>query len=1018
MPDSADDKALEEARGRFLKGMPERVRAMERTLVRLRRSPAERAGQESMLRQIQAFYASAQVFRLESIAASLRETSEWLDLLVEEGRAASQVELDSLSHLCQQLLELGPAGDTKARHNESSHPLVQDPLMRDTEVSGGPKLAASHPRSQRQGRPRITPPMMPIGHAVRRTGSQRAKPPQAELSYPRKRHSAPRLTPGATVTVLVVDAPEVQAQVRAILPVSNFDIKSCSSFQEALRWARSGTPDVLLVDRRFVVAENNLIKHLRGDPLTDFVPVVVTVHASERVDGVQLRRIGANDVVVKPFEGDKLVRALGHLVGALEDEKDGALDLLGDVTCDEIAARVAEEMTRGLTKAVKNGNSLRIPMGDGSEVLAACWAAIARVRTLVTERSGGRVKFEDPSRRSGPTLLSLREGDAEAGEASAKVDLTGKRVVVVDDDPAVVWFFAGVLRAEGAQVDEASRGEDALDLCRQHPVDLLISDILMPGMDGFVLCRELKREPALADIPVILISWKDDFLDRMRELHSGASGYLLKEEGSAQILRKVRQVLAPIAALEARLRAGGEVRGRIEDIGIVSFIRAVARARPDAKVTLRDAWTLFDLNFRKGELVDVNLTGRNGIFSRGAKVLAQLFGCNAGRFSAVGSRAEVRRTLNGSLEDVIAQGTKSLGALLDVVSGTAVMNAYRVVLDPKVVSAFMATSPQPVSHLIERLHGGEGPRFLLLNSDVEPQVLESVLRELARRGGLLQVIGAHGEDQISHSLERRQLRPESPSAHPRSMAEDEEAEPPVQTVPDAPQWTPLSERLEPEERESLRPENEEEAELKAARPLGTIPPALAAAPSVPSEEEDRPLIPMRFSTGLLARLALFMFVFTLGFLGLRHLLHRSEKNEAEVATEGKLPVATEDKLPVATEDKLPFSEKKNANGGATRRATPTQKQPPGVRQVLFGRVIPTVADAGFEVKSGQGVVVLEVDERTDATRIWIDEQPQQGDRLAFALDAGYHEIRLERGDQTSYRFVTIKSGHTHYVPAG
>ena len=107
----------------------------------------------------------------------------------------------------------------------------------------------------------------------------------------------------------------------------------------------------------------------------------------------------------------------------------------------------------------------------------------------------------------------------------------------------------------------------------------------MPGLDGFALCRELKRDPLLADVPVILISWKEDLLVRMRELASGASGYLRKEASAAQILASVREALRSRGQLEARLAEPGEVRGSLDGTGVVALLRSVRRARPDARIT-------------------------------------------------------------------------------------------------------------------------------------------------------------------------------------------------------------------------------------------------------------------------------------------------------------------------------------------------------------------------------------------------------------------------------------------------
>ncbi|MCB9603613.1 MAG: response regulator [Sandaracinus sp.] len=90
-------------------------------------------------------------------------------------------------------------------------------------------------------------------------------------------------------------------------------------------------------------------------------------------------------------------------------------------------------------------------------------------------------------------------GDEDDDRGSDDVSLEGRRVVVADDDPAVVWFFAGLLREAGAIAIECEDGREALDEARRKRPDVIVSDILMPRLDGLALCRELKRDPGLAD---------------------------------------------------------------------------------------------------------------------------------------------------------------------------------------------------------------------------------------------------------------------------------------------------------------------------------------------------------------------------------------------------------------------------------------------------------------------------------------------------------------------------------------
>src|SRR5262249_14953893 len=159
--------------------------------------------------------------------------------------------------------------------------------------------------------------------------------------------------------------------------------------------------------------------------------------------------------------------------------------------------------------------------------------------------------------------------------------------------------------------------KEALETLRRRPPDLLISDILMPEIDGFTLCRELKRDLALCHVPVILLSWKEDFLQRMRELEAGAVGYLRKEAGSLQILVTVADALRARAELSVLLAQGDEVRGRTDALGVPVLLQAVAAQRPNACVTVRDAWNLFEIDVRDGTRIAVTRTAADGSFARG-----------------------------------------------------------------------------------------------------------------------------------------------------------------------------------------------------------------------------------------------------------------------------------------------------------------------------------------------------------------------------------------------------------------
>jgi CheY-like chemotaxis protein len=437
----------------------------------------------------------------------------------------------------------------------------------------------------------------------------------------------------------------------------------------------------------------------------------------------------------------------------------------GDATLEEVADRLGQEIRYGLVKTATQGNTLRIPLGDGSEVLSVTWSAIARIRSHLSEQSGGRVRFEDMPRRGGPAVLapmqadpadSVDREDPHKPTSLQEVSLQGRRMVVVDDDPAVVWFFSGTLRAQGVEVYEASQGQEVIQFVRKQPVDVILSDILMPGMDGFTLCRELKRDPLTAEVPVILLSWKEDYLQRMRELHAGASGYLRKETEEFRILSHLREVLQSKSTLERSIRTQAVVRGRLDsEIGVVTLLRSTAKEKRSAKVSIQDAWNLYEVSLLDGTVLDVTQTATDGTFSRGESVWVPLLGCTSALYEVatapVSRKATTQTDQAELLETAMIRGTRRLGAMLDVVSGASMLQAYRVIFDESKMQA-SSSAPAPLRELIQRLRSGEGPRLMLLNSEVSPHTLESVLRDLVRQGAVREVRGPSGEDRVVESM--------------------------------------------------------------------------------------------------------------------------------------------------------------------------------------------------------------------------------------------------------------------------
>lgn len=117
---------------------------------------------------------------------------------------------------------------------------------------------------------------------------------------------------------------------------------------------------------------------------------------------------------------------------------------------------------------------------------------------------------------------------------------SASRILIVDDTPANIDVLDQMLEAEGHQISVAASGEAALDLAPKIAPDLILLDIMMPGIDGFETCRRLTADPATKDIPVLFITAKSDAEDVVKGFSLGAVDYIAKPFREQEVLTRVR----------------------------------------------------------------------------------------------------------------------------------------------------------------------------------------------------------------------------------------------------------------------------------------------------------------------------------------------------------------------------------------------------------------------------------------------------------------------------------------------
>jgi len=128
------------------------------------------------------------------------------------------------------------------------------------------------------------------------------------------------------------------------------------------------------------------------------------------------------------------------------------------------------------------------------------------------------------------------------------------RILAVDDEANIARLIQVNLERHGYQVETAGTGAQALAKIRANRPDLVVSDVMMPEMDGLELLKNIKMDPVLADLPVIMLTAKAQDIDVVRSLSGGADMHLTKPFNPQELLQFVKRVLAAQEDDEGRFR--------------------------------------------------------------------------------------------------------------------------------------------------------------------------------------------------------------------------------------------------------------------------------------------------------------------------------------------------------------------------------------------------------------------------------------------------------------------------------
>lgn len=121
------------------------------------------------------------------------------------------------------------------------------------------------------------------------------------------------------------------------------------------------------------------------------------------------------------------------------------------------------------------------------------------------------------------------------------------QILIVDDSPTEIHVLKGMLEKNGFDVETAENGTEGIERAREIKPDVILMDVVMPGLNGFQATRQLTKDAETASIPVIIVTTKDQETDRVWGLRQGAKDYLTKPIAEKVLMEKINAVLAEVA---------------------------------------------------------------------------------------------------------------------------------------------------------------------------------------------------------------------------------------------------------------------------------------------------------------------------------------------------------------------------------------------------------------------------------------------------------------------------------------
>jgi len=236
------------------------------------------------------------------------------------------------------------------------------------------------------------------------------------------------------------------------------------------------------------------------------------------------------------------------------------------------------------------------------------------------------------------------------------------RILLVDDDPWILRMVSTVLEKRGYVIDTATDGAEALRRADQAPPDLVITDVMMPGMDGWAFVKNLRAQTRFSFVPVIFLTALAGDDDRIRGFRLGADDYLPKPFRFEELDLRVANTLKKQRELRAHARSTAHdgspgIHGSLDQLGLSSLLAMLEMERKSGVLVLRRGEEVGRVFVREGKVVAARIDGPG---PEGAAAVYHLLTWSSGHFDFSVIDVDMEDQIRTSTTHLLMEGARLL----------------------------------------------------------------------------------------------------------------------------------------------------------------------------------------------------------------------------------------------------------------------------------------------------------------------------------------------------------------------